>query len=151
MLAPNTAMAAKEVAELNDREVAAIASIETAELYGLDILHENINEMSDNTTRFAVFEKAFKKETDRDKYKSFIMLFTVNNVAGALAKAIAVISDYGFNMKVLRSRPSKHKAWEYYFYVEADGDIETEAGREMLDKLSEVCNMVKIAGKCFEE
>ena len=150
MLATNTAMAAKEVAELGDKSIAAIASIETAELYGLDVLHANINEMTDNTTRFAIFEKCFEDETDKEKYTSFILLFTVNNVAGALAKAIAVISEYGFNMKVLRSRPSKQKAWEYYFYVEADGDIDTDEGREMLDRLSEVCNLVKIVGKCLD-
>ena len=146
-LATNTAMAAKEVSELGDIHLAAIASKETAELYGLDILHANINEMIDNTTRFAVFRKNYSdKDTKKDK-NSFILIFTVNDVAGALSKAIAVISDYGFNMKVLRSRPSHHKAWEYYFYVEAEGDIDTPEGSQMITRLKDVCNLVKIAGK----
>lgn len=147
MLAPNTAMAAKEVSELNDIHMAAIASMETAELYGLDILHANINEMKDNTTRFAVFSKNYNKHKDTANHINFILIFTVNNVAGALSKAISVISDYGFNMKVLRSRPSHQKAWEYYFYVEAEGNIDTPEGKEMQKRLSEVCNLVKIAGK----
>ncbi|MBQ9232911.1 MAG: bifunctional chorismate mutase/prephenate dehydratase [Lachnospiraceae bacterium] len=147
MLAPNTAMAAKEVSELGDIHMAAIASKETAELYGLDILHANINEMEDNTTRFAVFSKNYKKHMEVGKHINFILIFTVNNVAGALSKAISVISDYGFNMKVLRSRPSHQKAWEYYFYVEAEGNIDTPEGKEMQKRLTEVCNLVKIAGK----
>lgn len=146
-LAPNTAMAAKEVAELGDIHLAAIASKETAELYGLDILHANINEMNDNTTRFAVFKRDYQDEKNQSDKNSFILIFTVNNVAGALSKAIAVISDYGFNMKVLRSRPSHQKAWEYYFYVEADGDIDTKEGNQMIKRLKDVCNLVKIAGK----
>ena len=146
-LAANTAMAAKEVSELGDIHLAAIASKETAELYGLDILHANINEMNDNTTRFAVFRKDYQKNSANSDKSSFILIFTVNDVAGALSKAIAVISDYGFNMKVLRSRPSHHKAWEYYFYVEAEGDIDTTEGSQMINRLKDVCNLVKIAGK----
>ena len=49
-------------------------------------------------------------------------MFILQNVPGALASAINVISSYGFNMKVIRSRPIKEPAWEYYFYVEAEGD-----------------------------
>lgn len=146
-LAANTAMAAKEVAELGDIHLAAIASKETADLYGLDILHANINEMNDNTTRFAVFRKKYSDTGSDGKKSSFILIFTVNDVAGALSKAIAVISDYGFNMKVLRSRPSHHKAWEYYFYVEAEGDIDKSEGNQMIIRLKDVCNLVKIAGK----
>lgn len=146
-LATNTAMAAKEVAELGDIHLAAIASKETADLYGLDILHANINEMNDNTTRFAVFKKEYSDNASYRDKGSFILIFTVNNVAGALSKAISVISDYGFNMKVLRSRPSHQKAWEYYFYVEAEGDIDTNEGSQMINRLKNVCNLVKIAGK----
>ncbi len=147
VLAQNTALAAKEVSELNDIHSAAIASKETADLYGLEILESNINAMHDNTTRFAILRKSYSDYDTINGRSNFILMFTVNDETGALAKAIAVISEYGFNMKVLRSRPSHQKAWEYYFYVEANGNIDTDAGSEMLEKLSEVCNLVKIAGK----
>ena len=59
ILAQNTALAAKEVSELNDIHSAAIASKETADLYGLEILEHNINAMHDNTTRFAILRKNY--------------------------------------------------------------------------------------------
>ena len=61
-------------------------------------------------------------------------MFILQNVPGALASAINVISSYGFNMKVIRSRPIKEPAWEYYFYVEAEGDEESENGRRMISE-----------------
>ena len=53
-------------------------------------------------------------------------MFTVKQVAGALLKAINVISKFGFNMQALRSRPMKEPAWQYYFYVEAEGDDKSQ-------------------------
>lgn len=146
-IAVNTARAAQAVAELNDKSVAAIASEETAKIYGLEVLVPNINESKDNTTRFAVFiRKEDEKNTDERK-DNFILLFTVPNVAGGLAKAINIIGEYGFNMHILRSRPMKCLAWNYYFYVEAEGDITSIYGTEMLARLSFWCETVKIVGQ----
>ena len=142
--APNTAIAAQRVAEGKDPSVAAIASAETASLYGLQLLDHDINESSANTTKFAVFSRTEARPLN-DQSK-FLLLFTVNDVAGALAKAINVISDYGFNMKALRSRPVRKKDWQYYFYVEAEGDETAENGQEMLKELAKQCETLKIAG-----
>ena len=145
--AVNTAVAARTVAQQGDPTVAAIASTETAALYGLKLLDHDINESRANTTRFAVFSRTENRpEAGRDSV--FLLLFTVNHVAGALAKAINVIGDNGFNMRVLRSRPMKTLAWKYYFYVEAEGDIRSERGRRMMGELSEHCPMLKVAG-CY--
>ena len=73
-------------------------------------------------------------------------MFTVNDVAGALAKAINVLADYGFNMKALRSRPVRERAWQYYFYIEVEGDETAENGRSMLNALAAECETLKIAG-----
>lgn len=142
--ANNTAMAAREVAERGDPSVAAIASAETAELYGLELLDHDINESNTNTTKFAVFSRVESKPASDES--KFLLLFTVNDVAGALAKAINVIADYGFNMKALRSRPVRERAWQYYFYVEAEGDETAENGRNMLNALAAECETLKIAG-----
>ncbi len=148
--AANTAVAAKQVAEEGEPTVAAIASAETAELYGLEILDHDINESAANSTKFAVFSRvenvAAKKQTGK-----FLLLFTVNDVAGALAKAINVIGDWGFNMKALISRPVQDKAWQYYFYVETEGDADSPEGRRMLALLSEQCETLKIAGHFTRE
>ena len=143
----NTAVAAKKVAERGDVTVAAIASEETAELYGLQILDHDINESKNNTTRFAVFARTENEEMIAADGSTFIMLFRVNNVAGALADSIQVISRHGFNMSVLRSRPIKTTPWKYYFYVEAEGNPYSPDGQAMINELKDHCDMLKIVGQ----
>ena len=143
--ASNTAVAAKTVADNKDKSVAAIASKETAELYGLSILEQSINDSNTNTTRFAVFSKVMD-EDKRGRDDNIILIFTVNNEAGALANAINIIGKYGFNMKVLRSRPIKDADWEYYFYVELEGNECSDEGRQMLGELRDYCHDLKIVG-----
>lgn len=143
--ASNTAVAAQIVAERGDRSLAAIASAETASLYGLSLLDQSINESALNTTRFAVYSRVESRPAG-GRQNNFILLFTVNNVAGALARAVNVIGEYGFNLRVLRSRPVKEKAWQYYFYAEAEGDETSDQGKAMLAALSHHCDMLKVAG-----
>ena len=143
----NTAVAARIVAERKDPSLAAIASEETAGLYGLEILDHDINESKDNTTRFAVFARTGNVEPPEGESSKFILLFRVNNVAGALAEALQVISHYGFNMNVLRSRPIKTTPWKYYFFAEAEGSLSSPEGREMIRELYNHCDMLKIVGQ----
>ncbi len=142
--ASNTAAAAQELASIGDKSVAAIASAETAAIYGLEILDHDINESGTNTTRFAVLSRSEKKAAAADNV--FVLMFTVGNVAGALAKAVGIIGKHGFNMRVLRSRPVKYENWRYYFYVEAEGDSDSDNARAMLDELSGCCDKLKIVG-----
>ncbi|MBQ7390195.1 MAG: chorismate mutase [Clostridia bacterium] len=142
----NTALAAKHVAARNDGKSAAIASAEAAELFGLEVLATNINESRSNTTRFAVFSRSENKNSITDKRVHTILLFTVRHEAGALAKALDVIAKYGFNMGALRSRPMKELLWQYYFYVEAEGNLDSEDGRRMMTELKEYCDRLKTVG-----
>lgn len=144
--AENTALAARAVAEAGDVHTAAIASEETAELYGLEVLLRNINETAMNTTRFAVLSRAATTDNAKDKHS--ILLFTVRNEAGSLAEAINIIGEYGYNMRCLRSRPMKELLWQYYFYVELEGDLYTDDGKRMLGELTRCCDRLKVAG-CF--
>lgn len=138
----NTAMAAQYVSERDDKTVAAIASRETAELYGLEILRENINEKDDNTTRFAVLSRVMNKsENDHS-----VIVFTVPDKAGALAHAINVIGNHGFNMRCIKSRAMKELIWTYYFYVELGGNLQCKRGMYMLDELSDCCDRLKFIG-----
>ena len=139
----NTALAAKTVAEANDKTLGAIASAETAEIYGLEILEKNINKSGDNTTRFAVLSKV---RAASPSLTSTVLMFTVRHEAGSLANAIAIIGRWGYNMTALRSRPMKKQSWQYYFYVEIDGTTDGEVGAKMLDELRGVCDHLKIAG-----
>ena len=142
----NTALAARHVAELGDKTVGAIASGEAAELFGLEILDHDINASRSNTTRFAVFSRTANQRIGHESGVHSILLFTVRNEAGALAKAIDVIGSYGFNMRSLKSRPMKELLWQYYFYVEAEGNIQTENGATMMEALGEYCDKLKFVG-----
>lgn len=143
----NTALAAKFVREQNSHRLAAIASEETASLYGLVILDKNINETNINTTRFAVLARAAVTDgTAAGKDRHSILMFTVGNEAGSLAKAINVIGKYGFNMQCLRSRPMKDLLWQYYFYVEAEGDLGSPEGKAMMEELALCCDRLRMFG-----
>ena len=141
--ANNTAVAAKSVAGLQDRSLGVIASVETAEIYGLSVLDANINKSGENTTRFAVLSKV---RANSSSMTSSVLMFTVKNEAGSLAKAISIIGTYGYNMTALRSRPLKKHSWQYYFYIEIDGTTDHEEGQKMLAELREVCDQLKIVG-----
>ncbi len=144
--ASNTAVAAKKVVETGDKSLAAIASRDTAQLYGLKVLESHINASSTNTTRFAVFSRV-EENSAGARDDQFILVFTVRHEAGALAKAIGIIGDCGFNMRTLRSRPMKELLWQYYFYVEADGNAKSEQGQRMMQELSQVCDKLRIVGR----
>lgn len=140
----NTAVAAKEVAETGDPTLAAIASEEAAAEFGLVKLEGHINEDATNTTRFVVLSRDRRDPSEGDR--NFILLFTVKNEAGCLAAALAAIGESGFNMRALKSRPSRELAWSYYFFCECEGNIHSENGKALLEKLKETCFDVKVAG-----
>jgi len=139
----NTALAAKRVAEAKDKSLGAIASVETAEIYGLKVIEANINKSGENTTRFAVLSKV---KATSPMLSSSVLMFAVKNEAGSLANAIGIIGKYGYNMTALRSRPMKKHSWQYYFYVEIDGTTDTENGKKMIEELNQVCDQLKVAG-----
>lgn len=142
----NTALAAKYVAELRDPTVAAICSADSAKLYGLQVLSEGINEERGNTTRFAVLARSENRGLSRQEGAHFVLMFTVRNEAGSLARALNIIGAHGFNMRTLRSRPMKELLWQYYFYVEAEGNIHSHEGNCMLEELRLCCDGIKAAG-----
>ena len=145
----NTAVAAKLCAEGGDKSVGAIASEAAAKIYGLEVLGTNINQSSNNTTRFAVFSKAPNADSELNKH--FVMFFTVKNEAGALGEAIRTIGKYGYNLKALKSRPTKELNWDYYFYAEGTGSLIGGNGEQMLSELKKVCNEIKVAGSFEKE
>ena len=140
----NTADAARHVAELGDKSVAAIASAETAKLYGLEILAQGVNEDGDNTTRFLVVEKGDTPPAPQAGQR-MALLFTVDHKPGKLAQVIELIGRQGLNMECIKSRPLPHVQFEYYFYVQLicpdDAACET-----LLQTLDGVCRTVRLLG-----
>ncbi len=147
--AANTAVAAKMVANSQEMSLAAIGSQEAAEEYGLQVLRSNIHEKGGNTTRFAVFSRTKKDPSPTDR--QFLMVFTVKNEAGALAKAVSAIGTHGFNLRAIKSRPTKKLSWEYYFFCEGEGDLNSPQGEEMLSRLNGVCSDLKVLGSFEKE
>ena len=137
----NTAMAAKFVAESGDSSKAAIASVETAALYGLEVLVPSINTDGDNTTRFIVLSR--EKPTAGNR---FSLLFTLDNKPGKLAEVIQVIGASGYDMESIKSRPLPHVPFDYYFYVELVGDPAAEKTAALLRELNHVCRTVRLLG-----
>ena len=76
-------------------------------------------------------------------------MFTVPNQPGALTQALNILGSHGYNMRSLRSRPLKGLQWNYYFYVEAEGDISGDNGQEMLNELSVICGTLKLIGSYY--
>ena len=73
------------------------------------------------------------------------ILFKVKNETGMLAKAIHTISEYGFNMRSIKSRAIPNEPWSYYFHVEMEGSLD-ETSNEMLEQLKKHCSDVKLLG-----
>ena len=147
--AVNTAVAVKQVAQSGRHDIAAIGSEEAGEKFGLVKLEGHINESGTNTTRFAVFTRAQRPYNPIDDH--FILLFTVKNAAGSLGRAVSVIGEHGFNLRALKSRPTKELVWDYYFYAEGEGNIRSESGKAMIRELKKCCSGVKILGSFEKE
>lgn len=133
----NTAEAARHVAQTGDLSLAAVASRETAALYGLQVLVRDIQTSGENTTRFIVIGKRCAQAGNR-----FSLLFTIENAAGQLARVIQTISAMGVNMECIKSRPMAHLPWEYYFYSELVGNCPDAVAEALRD----VCKSVRVLG-----
>lgn len=138
---PNTAMAAQYVMQENDTSKAAIAAKETADLYGLSILANDINTALDNTTRFITIGKTMKTTGNR-----FSLLFSVKHDAGQLANVMQLFAMKGFNLENIRSRSMKEQPWMYYFYVEVIGSLEQEETKILLDEMRKQCLDLRVLG-----
>ena len=132
-------------AELASKEpnAAAIAGRMAAEVYGLEILDTSIQDSANNTTRFLVISPNGCPPTGAEKTS---LMFSVQDKPGALFSALAPFKDLRINMSKIESRPSKRKAWEYFFFVDIDGHADDAPLVKALDELQKHCSFVKILG-----
>ena len=122
---------------------AAIAGRLAAELYGLTVLRENIQDQPGNMTRFLVLSRQVSRPTGGDKTS---VVFKVRHQTGALYEALAPFREAGLNMTKIESRPSRVKAWEYWFFVDFEGHEEEERVKSALQELARHCEMLTVLG-----
>ncbi len=137
----STARAA-ELAVANEH-TGALASQLAAEIYGLKILRHHIEDSAGNITRFLVIGRQPAGPSGRDRTS---ILFSLPHRAGTLHDALNVFKDRGINLTKIESRPSKKKAWEYYFFVDLEGHQRSKKVRQALAELEEQAKFLKILG-----
>ena len=122
---------------------AAIASAMASDMYHIEVLATNIQDFQGNTTRFLVIGQNYGPATGNDKTS---IVFGVKHKVGALYDALSVFKADNINMTKIESRPSKNKAWEYYFFVDIDGHATDEKVARALEDLQEHCTLMTILG-----
>jgi len=133
---------AAELAAASDDAV-AIAGKMAAEVYHLDILEPAIQDTATNTTRFLVIGHKTCPPTGNDKTS---IMFSIDDSVGALFSALEPFKHFKINLTKIESRPSKRKAWEYFFFVDVTGHCEDPTLIDALDELRKHCTFVKILG-----
>ena len=146
VVAADTAGSAREIAEMNNPTVAAIASPLAAEINGLKIFKENIEDAKHNTTRFLVMapEPDDAEPNSGDVITSFI--FRCRNVPAALYKALGGFATNGVNMTKLESYQVEGSFMATQFYADIEGHPDEEAVRLALDELNYFCSELNILG-----
>jgi len=137
----STARAAQMAAETEG--LAAIGSTLAAELYGLKVIFDNIEDGPLNMTRFLVIGKEIPKATGADKTA---LLFTTAHRAGALVDVLNVLKGHDLNLTNISSRPSRRKNWEYYFFVDCDGHIEDPPLAGAVEEARQHCLEMQVLG-----
>jgi chorismate mutase/prephenate dehydratase len=128
---------------VKEKDTAAITGVLAAEKYGLRILESDIQDNSANATRFLVLGRQCSPPTGKDR--TSIML-SVSHKVGALYQALASFRKFKLNMTKIESRPSKRKAWEYYFFVDCEGHKDDKQVAKAIKQLQMDCNFVKVLG-----
>jgi prephenate dehydratase len=146
IVAADTAGSAREVAERGDKTRAAIASGLAAEIYGLDILAENIEDEAHNTTRFIVLAREARWAKSGDGTVVTTFLFRVRNVPAALYKALGGFATNGINMTKLESYMLEGNFFATQFYADVEGHPDDRALALALEELAFFSKELKILG-----
>lgn len=141
----STAEAAEFVAKRskNRPDDACIASLAAAKEHRLNILARSVEDNSSNTTRFIVISRTQAKPTSNDRTS---IVFELQDRIGALHDSLVPFRKAGINLTKIESRPSKKRAWGYYFFVDFDGHSDGVRVRKALSELEKRCAFFKILG-----
>lgn len=139
----NTAISAKYVADLRDKTKAAIGSERAADIYGLSIVKESINDKKDNHTKFIIIGKDLNYDDSCNKVS---VVFSLDDKAGTLYRLLSHFAQNNINMIKIESRPNKHESWKYLLYVDFEGNLKDETVKNALNLIEKNSGYFKIIG-----
>jgi len=142
----NTAESVKHIKSLNDKTLAAIGSVQAAEVYGLDVLESDIQDHDYNTTRFVVLSKSTLNDEASNKIS---MVLRLSHEPQSLFSVLERIAKENINMLKIESRPIPDKPWAYMFYIDIEGNIEDEKMKRTIESIKAVCHSVLILGNYY--
>jgi chorismate mutase/prephenate dehydratase len=139
--ADSTAAAARMVAENPDS--AAVGHVRLADIYGLRVLAEHLEDLPDNWTRFLVIGTEPTAEGVRDKTS---ILFATPDKPGALARVLEIMAGGAINLTKLESRPMQGEKWRYVFFADLQCDLSSDEYARILEELRRECHTFRILG-----
>ena len=122
---------------------AAICGLPAVEIFGLKVCYENIEDLSDNTTRFVVIGKQDVAPSGNDKTS---LLISTKNIPGALLGLLQPLADHGISMNKIESRPAQGYKWAYVFFIDVDGHQDDTNVISALKELKQQAALFKILG-----
>lgn len=139
----DTAGAVKMIQQTGMVEAAAIASKRAADLYGMRICEESIEDKKNNYTRFLVLSKIQSKPTGNDGTS---IIFSVRHIPGALFSILKEFARRRINLTKIESRPTKEVPWEYNFYVDFEGHSSEKEIKDLIGAIRKKTTFVKLLG-----
>jgi chorismate mutase / prephenate dehydratase len=129
----------------DERGTAAIASSAAAEIYGLSLLANDIEDRADNTTRFLIVGRTLFNASGADR-TTLLVSASKTDDAGALFRLLEPLAEHRINMTRIESRPSRKRKWDYVFFIDIEGHVSDTSVAKALASLEKRASLFKILG-----
>ena len=140
----DTADVAKTILKNEIKNTAAIASVEAANIYGLDIIFSNIQTIKNNETRFVIISKDLSKNENLNDKAS--LKFSLSHETGSLASVLSILKNYNLNLTKIQSLPIVEIPWKYSFFIDTTFNNINDFNKvfELINKKSESLKLLGI-------
>lgn len=143
----DTAGSAEFVSKCENKDFGAIASSLASLIYDLEILIPNLEDDKNNYTRFLIINKFQKnKEIDNSKIYKTSIIFSGTSMPGFLYSVLKSFAERNINLTKIESRPIPEETWNYFFYVDFEGNLNDTKIKEALDEIKEISPDLKVLG-----
>jgi prephenate dehydratase len=139
----DTAGSVKFIKETRNASAAAIASKHAAQIYDMKVVEEDIEDNSNNFTRFLIISNRYDSNTDDNKIS---VIFSISHTPGSLYSILQEFALRNINLTKIESRPTKNIPWEYYFFVDLEGNINDDEVSASLSAVKTATIFFKLLG-----